>query len=352
MDPFVEQVIGNVLAGSPLRHAAGQSAALDQGGAKGGSQAPSFDVHPPLPTTIAGTSDTRRACATFGVHPPLPTAGPDSSAESLSRSSGELPPRPNYQREHARGRLRVLELRGAQPSSAHPSAPVELARPTHPDVASSQSPAEVALRTRALAAAASAGGMSARPSSACAECHRPCACRLVSLELLEEPDRRLQRLLGVEVRKADSLLVATSVACSLCQIFAVDAAIGEAPGLHVDVSWSESQASPFRLTCAGPMDDLRRVRDSLERELATGGARMSREPSAWLRSKLHVPSGAILGADMAPARLACVLDEHWKDHSDSTVEVSACCGGTVVVGVADELEELASALRRVLPARA
>lgn len=338
MDQAVEELVSRVLSAGDRRAPAelpgagrpfdpSRGVPLEQG---------SVPVAPRTAPTAGGAS--------FSVHPPLPTLreAPDERGKAARPTAAHVPPRPNYQREHARGRIRVTELKasGATPGVAVP-------RPDAPDAVTRD---EAALRTRAVGALATSAAPqpsapvtgSRHPSTAiCAGCRRDEGA--VSLELVEDVCERTRRVLGLPCRPGETVLVATARSCSLAQLFAVDAVSGQMAGLSADLAWREDAGAAFRLFCHGAADAVRSVRDELSRALATPGPWLVREPGEVLRRRLHAPSGAVLGvAGRPPLALAGVLDAFFRERPDATVDAVACCDGTVAVGPADELVVLAT----------
>ena len=328
MDSIVGQIVDRVVAAQDRR------AAADVPGA-----GRPFDPSRGVPLDTLANSAT----AGFDVHPPLPTLSQEGLPKAAKgcASSGpattSLPPRPNYQRDHARARIVVTDLEQSG-KTAFPGLQRDVPTPSRVDVALRKMSVSSVARAAAQEATASGCGRGSRRCGACPWCASSSRAEVC---MVENPDRRTCALLGIPCESGEAVLVASASRCSLSQLFVINALAGDLEGLRVDLDWRDGGAGEFSFICRWDAERLRKLETALRSALAGRGPWLVDEPSELLRRRLHIPSGPVLGVEgRSPRSLSDVLDALWKSSEESTIEASGCCGGTVVVGSADELARL------------
>lgn len=295
-----------------------------------------FDPSKPVsPSNTSIANSKMETDSTFSVHPPFPTLK-ESPSEIATNKFGKAPSSvshmgPNYQRLHAQDRIRILDLTQNRIQAAKKIAPV-------PPSVSLKKFDDKALRKNGVVAisAQSLPEMAVHNTS------------LYNLEpaisepvLIENPDSRTLRMLGISCSPNESIVLASSPRCSLAQLFSIDVAFSKSSGLHESLSWSGNTDVPFSFVCWGEVKLIKTFYDQLMRVSTSRGPWFVSKPSNLLLRRLHVSGPAILGiANCSPFSLAPVLDRFWKAHIDASIEAINCCDGVIVIGSDEDLKDL------------
>ncbi|MDD3260789.1 MAG: hypothetical protein PHU79_02595 [Oscillospiraceae bacterium] len=179
----------------------------------------------------------------------------------------------------------------------------------------------------------------------------PCTCHVQAnvqqnetrVAVLEHPEKRTLRLLGLYCPQNSSVGIAASDVCTLRQLFAADAASAQVTGLKIEIDWQADKSKPFLFQFYGNTEQVKKAAATFSRVLSSNMPLFAEAPTEMLRRRLCLGSGCV-GAleNCSLPMLLPEMNDYWHSHPESTLEIFP---GRQWVLLGGEKQELQQALQ-------